>query len=352
MANRANAQQAIRTPLYSKRLDIASRDGFWQLNRPDQLRQLRTVARAALARYELGTVRLEAMHYRTNAIYRVTRLRDGMRFALRIHAPGTPKAHIWSELVWLDALKADGFTVPHPILSREGDPMITVALPHVAGERICTLMAWIEGRIARKRRSPGQVWRIGGQIARLHQHATRFRPPQGFARPRWDPDSLVSDPLWQLGWRRLNRNQLRLMREIADRFKAVASDLGYGNEVFGLIHGDFTFDNVLFHRGDVRAIDFDDCGHGYYLYDIATLLDRMEWRDDYATLRKALVLGYRQERALHPEHERLLDLFLLIRWTFLGLMFLSAPDCSPGRNYSTRFLSTVVPKMRRYLRML
>jgi Ser/Thr protein kinase RdoA (MazF antagonist) len=78
------------------------------------------------------------------------------------------------------------------------------------------------------------------------------------------------------GWERLNSTQLTVFRQVADRFKAAASDLGAGDGVFGLIHGDFTFDNLLFFRRDVRVIDFDDCGFGYFLYDLATLLDRIE----------------------------------------------------------------------------
>lgn len=45
-------------------------------------------------------------------------------------------------------------------------------------------------------------------------------------------------------------------------------------------------------------------------------------------------------------------LFLLVRWAFLGLAFLSAPEYTPGRKYAPRFLGIVVPKMEKYLRMM
>jgi len=313
------------------------------------LPQLRQLARAALAAYEIGEVHLDLLHSRTNTIYRVT-LRDRTRFVLRIHSPQTPTAHIRSELIWLDALHDDGFTFPHAIRDRQGNSVITLveqaSRPVFAGATDCTLLTWVEGRLALKKRTPQQVRLIGRQMALLHGHAARFRAPQGFARPSWDPESLLDNETWQ----RLTSSQSRLFAQVAESFASVSGDLGRGNEVFGLIHGDFTFDNVLFHRGDAGVIDFDDCAFGYYLHDIATLLDRMEWREDYAALRTALILGYREERALPPEHEALLDLFLLVRWTFLGLAFLSAPDHSPGRTYSSKFLNIVVPKIRKYLR--
>jgi Ser/Thr protein kinase RdoA (MazF antagonist) len=147
----------------------------------------------------------------------------------------------------------------------------------------------------------------------------------------------------------LTSGELNLFQQIADRFGDATSHLGAGGAVFGVIHGDFTFNNILTHRDGVRVIDFDDCGLGYFLYDIATLLDRLEWRDDYRVLRAALIEGYRTQRELRAEHEAMLDLFLLTRWAFLGLAFLSAPERSLGRMYAARFMKIVIPKMQKYL---
>ena len=122
--------------------------------------------------------------------------------------------------------------------------------------------------------------------------------------------------------------------------------------MFGLIHGDFTFHNVLLYHGDLRIIDFADCGFGYLLYDIATLLDRIEWCQDYASLRAALLEGCRKQCSLSPNHEAFLDFFLFVRWTFLGVAFLSAPEYALGRAYAPPFLRIVVPKMRGYLQSL
>ena len=45
---------------------------------------------------------------------------------------------------------------------------------------------------------------------------------------------------------------------------------------FGLIHSDLHCENFLFHNGVVRAIDFDDCGWGFHLYDLAVTLWELE----------------------------------------------------------------------------
>jgi Ser/Thr protein kinase RdoA (MazF antagonist) len=62
--------------------------------------------------------------------------------------------------------------------------------------------------------------------------------------------------------------------------------------VFGLIHADLHQENYLFHGKQVRAIDFDDCGYGPFVYDLAVTLSELEHRADYPTLRAALLAGY------------------------------------------------------------
>ncbi|NJM08367.1 phosphotransferase [Candidatus Gracilibacteria bacterium] len=73
--------------------------------------------------------------------------------------------------------------------------------------------------------------------------------------------------------------------------------------------------NCLFARDGVGVIDFEDCGFGYYLYDLAVALDEViaRYPHDIAAYREQLLCGYRQERALARAEEDLLDLFVAIR---------------------------------------
>jgi hypothetical protein len=91
----------------------------------------------------------------------------------------------------------------------------------------------------------------------------------------------------------------RAFREVAEQFRRLAAKLLVGPQVFGLIRGDLS-------------------------------LDRIEWCEDYPSLRAALLEGYRKARGFSPNHERLSDIFLLVRWTFLGVAFLSAPEYASG----------------------
>lgn len=320
---------------------------FHDLTKAAQFRRLTSVARQALNDYDVADAALVPLQYTLNATWGVRCA--GRCYALRVHAPRWHNtAAIRSELLWLDALDAAGFIVPKPVQTLRRRLWTTAAAEGIPEARVCTLLTWVPGRFSRTRRTPAIVHAVGHLMARLHEHASRFRVPEGFVRPRWDHGGLFDRGTeMNAGWDRLTRRQERLFTAVRERAGEVMARLGTHRSVFGLIHADLVFANVVFHRGEACPIDFDDCGFGYFLYDLAILLDRIEMRDDYPALRAVLLDGYREVRPLTEEHETDLDLFLLARWVFLGVCFLSRPEF---REYAPRFLKVVEPKIEGYLR--
>jgi Ser/Thr protein kinase RdoA (MazF antagonist) len=79
----------------------------------------------------------------------------------------------------------------------------------------------------------------------------------------------------------------------AERVRAACAALGSGPAVYGLIHGDVNLTNVRFGPEGPALIDFNDCGYGYYLWDVArALLHLRELGPRGAGLREALLAGY------------------------------------------------------------
>ncbi|WP_025199371.1 phosphotransferase [Brucella sp. BO2] len=87
----------------------------------------------------------------------------------------------------------------------------------------------------------------------------------------------------------------------------------------GLIHADLVRENVFLRDGSVAFIDFDDCGFGFRLFDLATVLLRNRREPDYPALRAALLSGYEAVRPRLAREFAHLPLFLLLRaLTYIG----------------------------------
>ncbi|HEV8456421.1 MAG TPA: phosphotransferase [Gemmatimonadales bacterium] len=71
--------------------------------------------------------------------------------------------------------------------------------------------------------------------------------------------------------------------------------------------------NFLFGKGGMGAIDFDDCGYGHWLYDLAVPLTMLRDHPAYAGLRQGLLTGYRRRRPLPVDQEAHLETFMALR---------------------------------------
>jgi Ser/Thr protein kinase RdoA (MazF antagonist) len=115
--------------------------------------------------------------------------------------------------------------------------------------------------------------------------------------------------------------------EIRKPFEAVTQKVmqvmeawGKAPDVYGLIHADLGLDaNVLFRGGEAQAIDFDDSGFGYYLYDLSLALEHCQEDDALPQFRDALLDGYTQIRPLPDDQLEHLDLFLAAYFVYLSL---------------------------------
>jgi Ser/Thr protein kinase RdoA (MazF antagonist) len=116
--------------------------------------------------------------------------------------------------------------------------------------------------------------------------------------------------------------------EIARRMRTVMADLGSKPDTFGLIHADLHLENALFDRGAMRLIDFDDCGFGYWLYDIAVPLWEYRSRPDHALIRAALLDGYAEHREL-PDLTHL-EMFIATRDVAFGLWYAGMAQVNPA----------------------
>ena len=309
---------------------------FETLTNAGQLHRLRRLALHVLTAYDVRQPHLSPLLHEDNTTFRVEDA-NGERYVLRIHRPLRTVEAVRSELMWLAALRRETeFVVPEPVPTRDGDLVAVSNLEGIPEPRICVLFRWVEGRFLDTRLTPFHLERVGALMAGLQSHGTSFQKPDGFMRGRLDS---LTDRARRTAARGASEATVRAQIDHPDdeaaairlitetcspedgvrvatliqRSREVQRAVGQGSKTFGLIHGDLHQGNYLFHEGQVRAIDFDDCGYEYYLYDMAVTLSEVNGRKDTPALRKSFLAGYRTVRSFSPEHEQYLDTFIALR---------------------------------------
>jgi Ser/Thr protein kinase RdoA (MazF antagonist) len=113
--------------------------------------------------------------------------------------------------------------------------------------------------------------------------------------------------------------------------RVVMQELGKGPDAYGMIHADMYADNVLFKAGEVYPIDFEDCGFGYWLWDIALPLCQQPWTEEWYWQRDAFLEGYTQVRTLPDGQLQRLDLFMAVQYATAVLWASHFIQDQPGR---------------------
>jgi Ser/Thr protein kinase RdoA (MazF antagonist) len=295
--------------------------------------RLRRRGQAALAQFGLDRARLRLLRHEHNTTFRVDA--DGSTFVLRIHRQGVHGPDtIRSELAWLGALTTDtDLGVPEPVTALDGSPVVFVAADGPE-PLAAVLFRWQPGRFADERLTPRHLRQVAVLQAGLQRHAARWVRPAGFVRPRVDalttgakrgsiapsgdsggshPTADDADACLALVDELLSRSDTTVVERALRVVWATTGEIAASPDTSGLIHGDLHYENFLFHDGRARAIDFDDCGWGAYLYDLAVTLWELEGRERFAELRDALLEEYAHHLSLPTNHDDQLNALFLLR---------------------------------------
>jgi Ser/Thr protein kinase RdoA (MazF antagonist) len=305
-------------------------------SRRGQLVRLRRVAAAALEQFPLPDGRLTFVDHGENTTFRHDSAAG--RHLVRVHRRQRhgrdvdSTAAIRSELAWLEAIRADtDLLVPEPLATRDGTTTVEVT---AAGEtRVCSVLRWMDGRIHEDSPRPVHLRRLGDAMARLHDQADTWRRPPDFVRISWDHETFFGNVM-VYGETPAAECWTLLPAEVRARFRAVEARRAEVMPRFdadGLIHADLHLGNAVFQGGVVKLIDFDDCGTGPRLYDLAVALWELRNESDYPAYRDALLAGYRAHRDVDVTH---LDDFIALRQVAFDLWYTGTAEVNPA--FATR----------------
>lgn len=276
----------------------------------------------------------------------------GKRYALRLHRGNYhQRADIESELHWLDALRKTGIVVPQAVPDKEGQTVQTLQLED-GSERHVVLFDWIEGEMPTTEVDPRAFQQLGHITARLHQHSKSWQKPAGFQRIIWDHQTMVSPQSHWGDWRDVPNLRLQDRPVVEEAIARVGSDLTiFGKDAsrYGLIHADLRLTNLLLHKGETRVIDFDDCGMGWYLHDLAAAISFVEHHPRAAEWVDHWIKGYEQIAHISDEEMAMLPTLLIQRRIQLMAWAGSHAETEMAHSLGPEWADHSVRLCRRYL---
>jgi Ser/Thr protein kinase RdoA (MazF antagonist) len=234
--------------------------------------------------------------------------------------------------------------VPHPIENREGN--FYTSILHEASGRMfhCVLYSWILGEeLEEEPQDEQQLSALGAAMATMHLAVEGFDLPEGSSLPTFD------DPLWWTEDFLLSEKSV-LDAEAKDLISralaAIKSEVAkfYANGTPRVIHADMHGGNALWYEGSLSVIDFDDCGIGFPLQDLATALYYLDTPEQDAAFRK----GYESIAPVPQCSEKEMSMLFLQRRIVL-LNYLYETSNLEHRSMIPEYQEETLRRIRNYL---
>ncbi len=310
--------------------------------------------RQALEHWGLEDSSLKLLSLSENAVYRVD-APDGTPWVLRMHRPGYRSAEqVASELTWLDVIREDGrIQTPRFLPTKEGDQICRFSVDG-APEQVADLMEFLPGRQPFVESSVESYHSIGCVAAVLHEVAHDWEAPADFTRPVWDETRMLGADSDYGDW----RDTVGLTSEMRFIFAAaenkvlnILEQYGKTPDNFGIVHTDLRASNLLVDdSGVMKVLDFDDCGPGWYLFDVADSFTFEEMLPSCQEMVQAYIAGYRSVGGVIPDEDfALLPTMLIARRLNMVAWMEKRRETPFCQQVHEKFIKETLPMARLYL---
>lgn len=226
------------------------------------------------------------------------------KYTLRICRPNYHTfEELESEIQWL--LNIDNVNICKPIL-KNGEYVKKI------NGCYCTMYKYIEGMADIEIEGNENLYIEIGRIAGL-LHKNTIEKPFKAVRPKWSMENLIGKKgLWG-DWRKtafLNSQQKDIIEKACNKiYEKVAN---YKTDKYGLIHIDLRLTNIIVGK-TTGVIDFDDCGYGYFMQDLASSVSFLENSPQLSTLIENWYKGYEEVMPLDSKDKEMAKTFILAR---------------------------------------
>lgn len=219
---------------------------------------------------------------------------------------------LMGELLWIQELeKSTDIRMPVVIKNRRGELLTQME------EYRCTMFSFLNGTTLRGidgEELLGYLQEIGHITAKLHRQVQEWPGVKGIIRFTWNYEDLLGKDARVGDWRnhpRLTKAERTVYEKAEQIIGEKLEKYGKNPDNYGLIHSDFNINNVLVDQENVQVLDFDDCGFGWFLYDLSTSV--LEYDEGIRDKIAAWIKGYETERKLSETDKSMIPTFIVMR---------------------------------------
>lgn len=251
---------------------------------------------------------------------------------------------IEEEIHLLCLLKENGVSVSYPIPDRDGNYMQELQAPE--GVRYGVLFSFAEGGKVRNF-SAKTSYTIGILMAQMHQVTHN----QTLQRIDYNPYTLTQLPyVLASAHFSASNEEMVFVKQVGDFFTTEFEKIDKNEARRGTVHLDIWYDNMSINgESEVTLFDFDFCGNGYLLYDIAYFMMQLYHtepdKQQYQLKLDAFLSGYETIAVLTQEEKKWLPLAGAAIWIFyLGVQsqrFDNWSNIFLSENYLKRYIGLV-----------
>ena len=249
-----------------------------------------------ISEYELGTVeRCIFWNRGLSDIYLIET--NNQSYILKIsHHHWRSRSDIQFELEYLDFLHQHHLPVANPLKTKDGE--LLVVIHAVEGDRYAALFPYAPGEVPQGDLSADQSSIMGNTLGKIHQASLEFE--NATPRQPLDLKYLLDDSLEIISpYLHHQSSDLAYLEDAIAKIKARLTCLEQTSPLWSVCWGDPHSGNVHFTQDNqITLFDFDQCGYGWRIFDIAKFLQVSLTAGINCKVREAFLTGYQQAQQL------------------------------------------------------
>lgn len=284
-------------------------DEFFNLPVEEQQSSLTLFAKELLVQYGITNAQVSCINFEFNATFSVE-TESGVKYALRININSTRTLqNMRAEIEWVRHLnRTSGIHTPTPIATLKDDYIVFGVHSDSGRELKGVMYSWLEGEELGDEPTLSQLHEVGKSIAIFHQESTDFSLSAESSLPTFN-DFFWSTEDYLFSQKSLLSDQDRnLIQEAHVLIMQFTDDL-YATSPVHIIHADFHGWNLMWNEDRLSIFDFDDCGFGLEVQDLAVAMYYLDTPEQEA----ALLAGYKSVKSLPEYSEDAMKALLLQR---------------------------------------